>query len=76
MRPLIQLPPARPELAVLPAHIVVRDFPETLALFREYGVDLPSTGEKPVEALLGGEAGELLDELAELVSWRRADQSH
>jgi hypothetical protein len=57
-------------LAETPAHVVVRDYPETLATFRRFGVDLPRRGGVAVFAAVEGDAGELLDALAEAVAWR------
>lgn len=70
MRPIVTRPRPRPELAILPTHLVVRDYPETLAVFRRHGVDLPRRGGDPVMELEDGDAGALLDALAEAIEWR------
>ncbi len=69
-----KLPP-RPELATTPAHVVVRDYPETLAIFRRFGVDLPRRGGGPVAGVMEGDAGELLDALAAVTEWRGGEES-
>lgn len=33
----------------LPLHVLVRDFPETLAVLRRAGVDVPALGGRPLE---------------------------
>lgn len=67
----MKLPPA-PELAALPVHAVVRDFPETLGVFLRFGVDLPGRGGGPVAAAVDGDAGPLLDALAAAAAWRES----
>ena len=62
--------PTRAELAAMLAHVVVREFPETLEVFRRSGVALPERGAAPVSAALDGDAGPLLDALAEAIRWR------
>lgn len=57
-------------LAETPVHVVVRDYPETLATFRRFGVDLPRRGGGGVFQAVEGDAGALLGALAEAVAWR------
>jgi len=74
VRPGPPVPPDSPAvLAALPVHVVVRDFPETLAVFRRFGVDVPRRGAAPVSAAVAGDAGPLLDALAQATAWRRID---
>ncbi len=65
------LEPPRPvaELAALPLHVVAREYPETLAVLRRFGVDVPARGGEPLAAALD-EAGPLLDAIEEAVAWR------
>lgn len=70
MRPECVGPAAQPELAALPVHLIVRDYPETLAVFRRFGVDLPRLGGGPVAAAVEGDAGPLVEALAEVIAWR------
>lgn len=63
-------PRPSPELAAAPAHAVVRNYPETLAIFRRFGVDLLRRGGGPVTGVVDGDAGELLDALVEAIAWR------
>jgi len=67
MRPT---PPDQTALASMPVHVVVRDFPETLAVLRRLGVDVPRRGGVPVSRALDGDAGPLLDAIAEATAWR------
>jgi hypothetical protein len=48
----------------------VRNYPETLAIFRRFGVDLLRRGGGPVTGVVDGDAGELLDALVEAIAWR------
>ncbi len=65
--------PSRAELAAMLAHVVAREFPETLETFRAAGVDLPYRGAVPVSAAVDGDAGPLLDALTDAIRWRRAE---
>jgi hypothetical protein len=71
MRPVIPAPLSRPDLAAAPAHLIARDYPETLAIFRRFGVDLMHRGGGPVMGVVEGDTGELLYALAEALDWRR-----
>jgi hypothetical protein len=64
--------PTRAELGAMLTHVVVRVFPETLEVFRRYGVSLVERGAVPVSAAVPGDAGPLLDALAEAIRWRDA----
>lgn len=71
-RSAVRAPLPRAQLAELPLHVVVRDFPETLAILRGLGVDVPRQGGQPVAAAIDGDAGPLLDALAAAIAWRTA----
>ena len=74
--PRLNLAPPRPmaELAAMPLHVVVRDYPETLAVFRRFGLDVPGRGGGSVsEALAGSDTGPLLAELETATAWRKPD---
>lgn len=62
--------PSRAELAAMLTHVVAREFPETLEVFRRAGVPLPARGGVPVSAAVDGDAGPLLDALADAIRWR------
>lgn len=64
--------PARSELAALPVNVLVRDFPETLAVLRDAGVDVPRFGGGPV-AEATDDASALLDALRQTIAWRGDD---
>jgi len=66
---------SKAELGALPVHVVVRDYPETLAVFRRFGVDVPARGGGPVSGAVDGDAGPLLDALAAAIAWREASDS-
>lgn len=70
MRPPLAPPRTRPELAITPCHVVVRDYPETLSCFRSHGVDLSRRGGEQVMEVVAGDVGELLDALAAAIAWR------
>lgn len=55
-----------------PMHVVVRDFPETLAVFRAHGVPVDAAGGEPARAHGAEATGALLAELARVTAWRRA----
>lgn len=60
------------ELAERPVHVVVRDYPETLAVLRRHGADATEAGAEPLGVILdrGGEA--LAAALAAALEWRNA----
>lgn len=64
--------PPRPatELAGLPLHVVVRDFPETLGVLRRFDVDVPRRGGARLFEAVDGDAGALLDAVEEVIAWR------
>jgi hypothetical protein len=68
-RPALAAPRPVAELAATPVHVIVRDYPETLAVFRRFGVDVPRRGGDPVSAALD-DAGPLLDALVDATAWR------
>ncbi|HEX7088828.1 MAG TPA: hypothetical protein VF192_01760 [Longimicrobiales bacterium] len=60
-----------PELAAMLVHVVVREFPETVEVFRGHGVDLARHGAVPVSGAAGdADAGPLLDALVAAIRWR------
>ncbi|MBI4409938.1 MAG: hypothetical protein HY561_09535 [Gemmatimonadetes bacterium] len=62
--------PTRDRLAALPLHVVVRDYPETLAVFRRLGVDVPRRGGESVSAAAGPDLVRVLDAVLEAIAWR------
>lgn len=66
-------PPDRAALAATPLHVVVRDFPETLAVLRRRGVDVPHLGGLPLSRAGGHDAGAVLDAVADAIVWRAED---
>lgn len=55
-------------------HVVVREFPETLEVFRRHGVDVARHGATPVSSAVGdADAGPLLDALTAAIRWRVPD---
>ena len=57
-------------LALRPLHVVVRDFPETLAVFRRAGLDVSARGGESFAAAAGPQAGSLYEDLARATAWR------
>lgn len=51
------------------AHVVVRDYPETLQVFRSHNVDLRRDGGLAVGSIPGASEG-LLVALADAIAWR------
>ncbi|HLT67238.1 MAG TPA: hypothetical protein VKZ73_05135 [Microbacterium sp.] len=68
-RPVLPPPVGPAEVAALPLHVVVRDYPETLAVLREAGVDVPGKGGARL-ADAAPDAGPLLDEILTATAWR------
>lgn len=68
------LPPVT-ELAGRPVHTIVRDYPETLAVLRRFDVDVPRRGGVSLHEAVDGDAGALLDAIAEAIAWRADDVS-
>ncbi|TVP58840.1 MAG: hypothetical protein EA351_02740 [Gemmatimonadales bacterium] len=60
--------PSREELATWPLQVIVRDFPETLAILRDHGLMPEELGEQTMRDIPGG--GALLDGLEEQTAWR------
>ncbi len=61
----------------IPLHVLVRDFPETLAVLRRAGVDVPALGGRPLaqagDTLPGSEAdvaARLVAAMAAAAAWR------
>ncbi len=63
--------PDRDRLTSTPLHVVVRDYPETLAVLRERGVDLGARGAGPLTDLDEGREA-LVRALLEATAWRPA----
>ncbi len=57
-------------LAGLPLHVLVRDFPETLAVFRRFGLAVPERGGESFAAAAGADAAALYDALVRVTAWR------
>lgn len=82
MRAVVRPPVSEAELSERTPHEIVRDFPETLTVFRRRSVDLGRCGGRPLGDLdaAGGAAGtespdgpkSLLASLTEAIRWRRA----
>lgn len=72
MRLTHQAPLPRAELAVAEVQFVVRNYPEALAVFRRFGVDLSHRGGGPVSAALDEDSGPLVDALTAATAWRGA----
>lgn len=77
MRLRLRLPLRPQELARLTPHEIVRDFPETLSVFRAHDVSLRAAGARPVSrdpvAAKAGAAdsgGDLLRALVRACEWR------
>ena len=60
--------PTREELFKSPLHMIARDFPETIELFRAHGVSLEEFGDRSLEEFDRPIA--LLDELEASTAWR------
>jgi hypothetical protein len=63
------MPPAGPELARLPLHVAVREWPELLAVLRGRGLDAAALGGTLVADVCAA-AGAELDELRLATAWR------
>ena len=64
-----KMPRPAAELAEMPLHVVIRDYPETLAVCRRLGVDVPARGGRPV-AEASDDAASLIDAIEETIAWR------
>ena len=62
--------PSRAELGGSPLHVIVRDFPETLAELRGAGVPVQELGHRRLGEI--EDASRLLDRLEASVAWRRS----
>jgi hypothetical protein len=62
-------PPPAERLGPLPLHVLVRDYPETLAVLRRHGVDIPAAGGGSVADAVTGRA-ELKADLLAALAWR------
>lgn len=70
MRLDVRPPPTKAELLKRTPHELVRDFPETLRVFRRHSVDLAGLGARPLGGVEGGGVDELAEELAGALRWR------
>ena len=68
MKPRFRPPPSREELLAIPLHMIVRDFPETLARFRIHGLSLQEWGARRLSDL--EEPAGVLDDLEASTAWR------
>ncbi len=57
-------------LAATPLHVVVRDFPETLAVLRRARIDPAMRGGESLAAAGGSDADGLLDAIRRVSAWR------
>jgi len=64
--------PDRDALARAPLHVLVRDFPELLSLFRREGLDLTESGAEPLGSVTASPQ-DLLDRVEAAVGWRERD---
>lgn len=69
MRPSFLAPPAPDRLTSLPLHVLVRDYPETLAVLRARGVSLTEHGGVPLSRT-GGDVATLQEEILRVTAWR------
>jgi hypothetical protein len=60
--------PSRRDLASRPLHVLVRDYPETLADLRDYGIAPEAFGDLSIEELEDRDF--ILDALEEATAWR------
>lgn len=70
MRLDLRPPPTAAELLKRTPHELVRDFPETLAVFRRHDVDLSRLGARPLGEWKGDGADELAGPLRRALRWR------
>ena len=59
-------------LAGLPLHVVVRDFPEALAVLRGFGLELPESGGESLAAGAGAQAAAVYEALCQATAWRES----
>lgn len=57
-------------LAALPVHVIVRDFPETLAVFARLGIEPPLHGGETLAAAAGAAAASVYEALNAATAWR------
>lgn len=65
-------PLARAEAVSLPVHVIVRDYPETLAIFRRFGVALAERGGEAISTAATDDVEGLIDGLVAATGWRGA----
>lgn len=68
MKNYFQPRPSRRDLAKLPLHVIVRDFPETLAPLRQLGLPLEALGARTPSEL--EDADVVLDAVEAGIRWR------
>ena len=56
-------------LGEMPLHVIVRDYPETLAVLRAAGIDVRAHGSEPLRGV-APESTALVDDIARVISWR------
>lgn len=60
--------PSREELSSTPFHVIIRDFPETLAEFESHGIEPRTLGDWTLHDL--DDPAPLLDDLEASTAWR------
>lgn len=70
MRLDVRPPPTKATLLQRTPHELVRDFPETLAVFRRHEVDLARLGARTLAEREGDGVDELTERLARALRWR------
>lgn len=61
-------PAAVQDLSTQPLHAIVRDYPETLEVLRQLGIDVAGRGTEELGAVNGGAA--LVEAIASATVWR------
>lgn len=69
-------PPPVQMLLELPVHVVVRDYPELLAVLRRLGVDLGTSGAEPLSAVAPVDPPALEAALVDALAWRTGNTAH
>ncbi len=57
-------------LAALPLHVIVRDFPEALAVCRRAGLDVAAVGGEPLVVAAGARLAGICAALQQAAAWR------
>ena len=67
---MLMVLPDADALASEPLHVVVRDFPEALAVCRRVGIDVAARGAEPVVVAAGADMAALYTGLRRATAWR------